>query len=155
MCFSSCRDGWASKKKIVWVPMRNRTSDLWIPHSDALPQSHRDTETKCGRGPLRNSRMTSSSISLPSSKLIIFLILSTNITLSTSLILTIWMDVCHMRRVSCHITLVTTDEKHLSQKLNSFLKSVNRIMKNCSERLYCSFPWKTAGNHQSVTYLSY
>ena len=22
--------------------MRNRTSDLWIPHSDALPQSHRD-----------------------------------------------------------------------------------------------------------------
>ena len=75
----------------------------------------RATETKCGRGPLRNSCMTSSSIFLPSSKLIIFLILSTNMTLSTSLILTKWMDVCHMRRVSCHITLVTRRKTSFSE----------------------------------------
>ena len=29
--------------KNLWVPMRNRTSDLRIPHSDALPLSHRDS----------------------------------------------------------------------------------------------------------------
>ena len=31
------------EQKFVCVPMRNRTSDLWIPRSDALPQSHRDS----------------------------------------------------------------------------------------------------------------
>ena len=31
------------QKKKFWVPMRNRTSDLWISHSDALPLSHRDS----------------------------------------------------------------------------------------------------------------
>ena len=30
-------------KKNFWVPMRNRTSDLQIPHSDALLLSHRDS----------------------------------------------------------------------------------------------------------------
>ena len=30
-------------KKKFWVPMRNRTSDLRIPRSDALPLSHRDS----------------------------------------------------------------------------------------------------------------
>ena len=29
-------------KKKFWVPMRNRSSDLLIPRSDALPLSHRD-----------------------------------------------------------------------------------------------------------------
>ena len=31
------------RKNSPWVPMRNRTSDLWIPLSDALPLSHRDS----------------------------------------------------------------------------------------------------------------
>ena len=30
-------------KKKFRVPMRNQTSDLWIPRSDALPLSHRDS----------------------------------------------------------------------------------------------------------------
>ena len=30
-------------KKTFWVPIRNRTSDLRIPRSDALPLSHRDS----------------------------------------------------------------------------------------------------------------
>ena len=30
-------------KKQFWVPMRNQTSDLWIPHSNALPLSLRDS----------------------------------------------------------------------------------------------------------------
>ena len=30
------------QRKKFRVPMRNRTSDLWIPRSDALPLSHRD-----------------------------------------------------------------------------------------------------------------
>ena len=39
--FSSCHEHGTEKK--FWVPMRNRTSDLWIPLSDALPLSHRDS----------------------------------------------------------------------------------------------------------------
>ena len=39
--FSSCHERGTKKK--FWVPMRNRTSDLWIPHSDALSLSHRDS----------------------------------------------------------------------------------------------------------------
>ena len=34
---------WAWEKKKFWVPMRNWTSDLWIPCSDALPLSHKDS----------------------------------------------------------------------------------------------------------------
>ena len=41
MFFSSCHE--CRTKKKFWVPMRNRTSDLWISHSDALPLSHRDS----------------------------------------------------------------------------------------------------------------
>ena len=33
----------AWNKKKFRVPMRNQTSDLWIPRSDALPLSHRDS----------------------------------------------------------------------------------------------------------------
>ena len=39
--FPSCHERGTKKK--FWVPMRNRTSDLRIPHSDALPLSHRDS----------------------------------------------------------------------------------------------------------------
>ena len=39
-CFSSCHEH-ATKKKF-WVPMRNQTSDLQIPCSNALSLSHRD-----------------------------------------------------------------------------------------------------------------
>ena len=39
--FSSCHERGTKKK--FWVPMRNRTSDLRIPRSDALPLSHRDS----------------------------------------------------------------------------------------------------------------
>ena len=39
--FSSCHE--RRKNKNFWVPMRNRTSDLRIPRSDALPPSHRDS----------------------------------------------------------------------------------------------------------------
>ena len=35
-CFSSCHNH--RTKKTFWVPMRNCTSDLWIPCSNALPQ---------------------------------------------------------------------------------------------------------------------
>ena len=37
--FSSCHEHRTKKK--IWVLMRNQTSDLWIPRSDALPLSHR------------------------------------------------------------------------------------------------------------------
>ena len=40
-CFSSCHE--RGTKKIFWVPIRNRTSDLRIPRSDAPPLSHRDS----------------------------------------------------------------------------------------------------------------
>ena len=40
-CFLSCHERGTKKK--IWVPMRNQTSDLWIPHSDALLLSHRDS----------------------------------------------------------------------------------------------------------------
>ena len=40
-CFSSCHE--RETKRKFWVPMRNRTSDLHIPRSDALPLSHRDS----------------------------------------------------------------------------------------------------------------
>ena len=40
-CFSSCHE--RETKRKFWVPMRNRTSDLQIPRSDALPLSHRDS----------------------------------------------------------------------------------------------------------------
>ena len=36
--FSSCHE-----KKIFWVPARNRTSDLRMSRSSALPLSHRDS----------------------------------------------------------------------------------------------------------------
>ena len=39
--FSSCHEHGTEKK--FWVPMKNWTSDLWIPLSDALPLSHRDS----------------------------------------------------------------------------------------------------------------
>ena len=39
--FLSCHEHGTEKK--FWVPMRNRTSDLWIPLSDALSLSHRDS----------------------------------------------------------------------------------------------------------------
>ena len=39
--FSSCHEHGTKKK--FWVPIRNRTSDLRIPRSDALPLSHRDS----------------------------------------------------------------------------------------------------------------
>ena len=41
MFFSSCHK--RGTKKEFCVPVRNRTSDLRIPHSDALPLSHRDS----------------------------------------------------------------------------------------------------------------
>ena len=40
-CFSSFRE--RETKKKCWVRMKNRTSDLLIPRSDALPLSHRDS----------------------------------------------------------------------------------------------------------------
>ena len=40
-CFSSCHK--CGTNKTFWVPMRNWTSDLQMPHSDALPLSHRDS----------------------------------------------------------------------------------------------------------------
>ena len=49
-CFSSCHERGTKKK--FWVPMRNQTSDLRIPCSDALPLSHGE------RGPLRSSYNT-------------------------------------------------------------------------------------------------
>ena len=68
------------------------------------------------RGPLRNSYdMTSFSISLPSPKLTIFLILLTNMTLSTSLIQAVWMDVCHTWLMSCHVTLLTRRKAFFSE----------------------------------------
>ena len=39
--FSSCHERGTKKK--FWVPVRNGTLDLWIPHSDALSLSHRDS----------------------------------------------------------------------------------------------------------------
>ena len=39
--FFYCHEHGTEKK--FWVPKRNRTSDLWIPLSDALPLSHRDS----------------------------------------------------------------------------------------------------------------
>ena len=39
--FSSCHERGTKKK--FWVPTKNRTSDLRIPGSDALPLSHRDS----------------------------------------------------------------------------------------------------------------
>ena len=39
--FSSCHERGTKKK--FWFPIRNRTSDLRIPRSDALPLSHRDS----------------------------------------------------------------------------------------------------------------
>ena len=39
-CFSSCHEHGTKKK--FWVPMRNQTSDLQIPCSNALSLSHRD-----------------------------------------------------------------------------------------------------------------
>ena len=41
MFFSSCHE--CGTKKKFWVFTRNRTSDLRIPRSDALPLSHRDS----------------------------------------------------------------------------------------------------------------
>ena len=41
-CFSSCHEHGIKKKKIC-VSTRNRTSDLRIPRSDALPLSLRDS----------------------------------------------------------------------------------------------------------------
>ena len=45
--FSSCHGGrgggWKRNKEKFWVPMRNRTSDLWIPRSNGLTLSHRDS----------------------------------------------------------------------------------------------------------------
>ena len=41
-------------KKIFWVPKRNRTSDLLIPRSDALPLSHRDYSERNGNWNLRS-----------------------------------------------------------------------------------------------------
>ena len=38
-CFSSCHE--RETKEKFWVPMRNWTSDLRIPHSDALPLNHK------------------------------------------------------------------------------------------------------------------
>ena len=38
---SSCHERGTKRK--LWVPRRNRTSDLWIQRSDALPLSHRLT----------------------------------------------------------------------------------------------------------------
>ena len=49
-CISSCHERGTKKK--FWVPMRNRTSYLRIPCSDALPLSHGE------RGPLRSSYNT-------------------------------------------------------------------------------------------------
>ena len=40
-CFSSRHK--RRTKKNFWVPMRNRTSDLLIPRSDAAPLSHKDS----------------------------------------------------------------------------------------------------------------
>ena len=40
-CFSSCHER-GTKKKFL-IPIRNRTSDLRITRSDALPLSHRDS----------------------------------------------------------------------------------------------------------------
>ena len=101
-----------------WVPTKNRTSDLRIPGSDALPLSHRDStvsevyyEVHMTRvlhtarisssiphedsefflcSTLVTGRKTSFSISLQGSKLAISLILYTNITLSTLLILAVY-----------------------------------------------------------------
>ena len=98
------------EQKFVWVPMRNRTSDLWIPRSDALPQ-----RLYSERDPLRNSCMTSFSLSLPSPKLTIFLILLINMTLSTSLIQAVWMAVCHTWLMSCHVTLLTRRKAFFSE----------------------------------------
>ena len=41
MFFSSCHKRGTKKEKLV--PVRNQTSDLRIPRSDALPLSHRDS----------------------------------------------------------------------------------------------------------------
>ena len=43
--------------KRFWVPMRNSTSDLWIPCSDALPLSYRHSEVSAW-GPLQSSYTT-------------------------------------------------------------------------------------------------
>ena len=67
------------------------------------------------RGLLRNLCMTSFSISLPNSKLIIFRILLTNMTLSTSLVLAVWMAVCHTWLMSCHVTLLTRRRAFFSE----------------------------------------
>ena len=39
--FLACHKHGSEEK--FWVPMRNQTSDLWIPCSNALPLSHRDS----------------------------------------------------------------------------------------------------------------
>lgn len=41
MFFSPCHKRGTKKK--IWVPVRNCTSDLWIPCSDAPPPSHSDS----------------------------------------------------------------------------------------------------------------
>ena len=114
--FSSCHERGTKKK--FWVPTKNRTSDLRIPGSDALPLSHRDStvsevyyEVHMTRflhtarissliphegsefflcSTLVTGRKTSFSISLQGSKLTISVILYTNITLSTLLILAVY-----------------------------------------------------------------
>ena len=55
--------------------------------------------------------------------------------------------------MTCVLSRSWQDEKHLPLRLNRFLKSVDRIMQNSSERLNCSFLWKTTEN-PVVTYLS-
>ena len=41
--FLSCLELSVGQRKKIWVPMRNWTSDLPIPHANALPLSHRDS----------------------------------------------------------------------------------------------------------------
>ena len=41
--FLSCLELNVGQRKKIWVPVRNWTSDLQIPHSNALPLSHRDS----------------------------------------------------------------------------------------------------------------
>ena len=139
-------------KKIFWVPMRNRTVDLWIPRSDALPQSHRD------------SIVSEAFYEICVWHLSLFLYQTQS--LSSFLFYKQTWRYRHRwiadpssinERVSymtCVLSSSWQDEKHLLLLLNRFLKSVERIMQNSSERLNCSFLWKTTGNHPVVTYLS-
>ena len=139
------------EQKFIWVHMRNRTSDLWIPRSDALPQSHRDSivsETHYEIRVWHLSIFLYGAQGLPS-----FLFY-----LQTWRYRHRWFKQYEWTCVIHNSCLLTSrswqDEKHFSLKLNCFLKSVDRIMKNSQECLYCSFLWKTAGNHHSVPYLS-